>query len=472
MGIKISKLCCCSDDISVTDDVVDMDDIALDVVVDVNENAVKLHPSRMHARSDVLDMAEELAASDTVKVVLPDNVNVDMARAYLSFVEDLTPPPYPDGPKSRTEWDMAERFFGCNVPGYPGTKWLQELYAACPAMGRNASLDWIRRRTVFREEQVADPYMFLMKVEDVTWERADMVELDLDHCCIVKPEKARLVPMALRLTKGCERFKASLRGFPWFAENGKHGAIIAGGRTVALLHNTTFAGQDVDIFVVAPDLPTATPVVERIIHSITTAYKDVLVNASKNTINLVVCEQKDEDTYVSVEKFQIILRVFPSPSHVVHGFDIDLCGILYDGKDTWCTRNAARAMANGFNLLDENKLSSSAVFRYAKYSRMYGYALMAAGIPQAFMATPLARCLTDTVRASDDVDVFSVLKLMRDDKWDPSTAARDYDARTLEAVPNPYTVTYKLVMCKYDVFTGAFNPVMTDTLARYTKYMQ
>lgn len=473
MGVTISKHCCTSANAV---DVVDVETVVAAVETEVEEETmiVKIHPSRMHARNDqLMDGFAELAPGvETFDVRLPYNVNVGMAAAYIGFIEDLIPPPFPNDSKTCTEWGAVEGFFGCGMHQYPGTKWLQELYAANPGMGKNASLEWIRRRTIFKKlkTEITDPYIFLTKVKDVTWD--DMVKLDLEHCCVVKPEKARRIPSAIMLTKECERFKASLPGFPWFAENGKQGAIIAGGRTVALLHNTVITGQDVDIFVIAPDIVTGTKVVDSVIGSIIKTHKDFVITTSNHTFDIRVFALED-DTYVCVEKFQIILRVFPTPSHVVHGFDIDLCGILYDGKNAWCTHNAARAMANGFNLLDENKLSSSAVYRYAKYARMYGYAVMAAGIPQAFMATPVARCLTDLISATGDgVDVFSVQKLMQDNKWDPTTAPRDYEVRTFERLHKPSTVTYKMIASEYNVFTGAFNPVVADTLARYTKYKQ
>jgi hypothetical protein len=468
MGLKISKHCCCTVDGVAETPVVE-------TPVDVEETRiVKMHPSRMHARNDVLmDGFAELAPGvDMFEVLLPCNVNVGMAAAYIAFIEDLIPPPFPNDSKTCAEWDTVEGFFGCGLHQYPGTRWLQELYAANPGMGKNASLEWINRRTVFKKmnPEVTDPYMFLTKVKDVKWE--DMVELDLEHCCIVKPERWRLIPSAIMMNKGCERFKAELPGFPWFAENGKQGAIIAGGRTVALLHNTTITGQDVDIFVVAPDLAAATKVVDSVVGCITKTYKDFVITTGKHTFDINIFALED-NAYKCVEKFQIILRVFPSPSHVVHGFDIDVCGVLYDGDTTWCTQNAARAMNNGFNLLDENKLSSSAVYRYAKYAHLYGYAVMAAGIPQAFMATPVARCLTDLISATGDgVDVFSVQKLMRDHAWKPTTAPRDYEVTTYERILKPNTVTYEMIASEYKVFTGAFNPIVADTLARYNKYKE
>lgn len=440
------------------------------VKVEEETRTVKVRPASLHSRSEMLDGLQEVSGTEEVTVPLPDNVDVTFARAYVRFIQDLIPPPFASDPNRYTSWDAVDRFLGCNLSQYPGSTWMQELYAANPDMGKNASLEWIRRRTVFNKADtvVNDPHMFLMRVGDVT----EKIKLDFEHCCIVKPETARLIPNATKLRTGCERLRASLPGFPWFADDGKQGAIIAGGRTVALLHNTVLPGQDVDIFVVAPSVESANTLLDRIIKSIRGAHKHARVAWGRYTVDIDVFERVDTK-YVCVEKFQIIMRVFASPSHVVHGFDIDLCGILYDGKNTWCTHNAARALANGFNLLDENKLSSSAVFRYAKYARVYGYAVLAAGVPQEFMATPLARCLTDTSN-NTGMDVFNVLHLMQCKEWAPASASRDYNAVDFEE--NIWfrlqrtTVPFSMMSMDTDVFTGAFNPVKADTLMRFNKY--
>ena len=73
---------------------------------------------------------------------------------------------------------------------------------------------------------------------------------------------------------------------------------------------------------------------------------------------------------------QIILRLYKAPTEIVHGFDVDCCGILYDpstGK-LWATKRALWAFNNKMNIFDPARASPSYVYRLTKYQRR-GYTL-------------------------------------------------------------------------------------------------
>lgn len=73
-------------------------------------------------------------------------------------------------------------------------------------------------------------------------------------------------------------------------------------------------------------------------------------------------------------KVQGILRLYRCPSEIVHGFDLDCCGILYDPREKrlWATRRAIWANENHMNIFDPMRASPSYAYRLSKY-RIRGY---------------------------------------------------------------------------------------------------
>ena len=63
---------------------------------------------------------------------------------------------------------------------------------------------------------------------------------------------------------------------------------------------------------------------------------------------------------------QVILRLYRTPSEVLHGFDVDCCSVGYDGK-LWMTQRALHAIWNGWNTVNFGRLSPSYERRLAKY---------------------------------------------------------------------------------------------------------
>jgi hypothetical protein len=68
-------------------------------------------------------------------------------------------------------------------------------------------------------------------------------------------------------------------------------------------------------------------------------------------------------------KMQYILRLYKVPTEVVHGFDVDCCGILYDPMTMklWATKRAAYAITHKVNYFDPERASPSYEWRLCKY---------------------------------------------------------------------------------------------------------
>lgn len=67
-------------------------------------------------------------------------------------------------------------------------------------------------------------------------------------------------------------------------------------------------------------------------------------------------------------KVQYILRLYSCPSEIIHGFDLDCCGVLWDGENLWATQRTLYALRNKVNWFDPERASPSYAFRLAKYS--------------------------------------------------------------------------------------------------------
>jgi len=78
------------------------------------------------------------------------------------------------------------------------------------------------------------------------------------------------------------------------------------------------------------------------------------------TKNAITFKNRDSE-------IQIVLRLYQTPSEILHGFDVDSCCLGYDGNDIWMTQRAHFSLKNGYNTVNFNRLSPSYELRLAKY---------------------------------------------------------------------------------------------------------
>uniref|UniRef100_A0A7S3VV98 Uncharacterized protein n=2 Tax=Dunaliella tertiolecta TaxID=3047 RepID=A0A7S3VV98_DUNTE len=98
---------------------------------------------------------------------------------------------------------------------------------------------------------------------------------------------------------------------------------------------------------------------------------------------------KEQETVFSG---QIILRLYESPAQVVHGFDVDACRLLYDGRDVWATEAALRAWHCRFMLVEPLRQSPSYEHRLLKYSKRYGLRILVPGLHPDLITVVCNRC--------------------------------------------------------------------------------
>ena len=430
-------------------------------------------------------------------------------------------------------WQVFDDF-ACGWYGeYPETPWTSVLASCSMELYQGAMLDWMMRRSVFAGKDPIDPYIFLLKPKQVRrmpkLDPIDRSNAGVVHASTMLPKHAAELeePDFDRICKYCAALKKEIPDMPWLAAAGEPGSglVVAGGCLVAALYGKDLKdSQDVDLFLVSASrnehvaLADGERVAQRAVDAICEAFGKknmrVVTTYNSNVTNVFVYDSVTVSngvyrftSYKRIHKFQIIRTVYPTPSHIVHGFDVDVCGILWDGAKIFYTQNAARAVVNGFVLYDENKLSTTAESRYAKYALRYGLGILVVGAPQRKVNCVLqtiskfsnkkaflVNCLTQwqvSVKdsfhriVSEDVecpralekaitgrkrhDLFGILHHMLKQTYTPQAGVSDYDDRTLSIVRNNALnrkPEYRLARDgKRGVFTGAFNPVEADTLA-------
>lgn len=87
------------------------------------------------------------------------------------------------------------------------------------------------------------------------------------------------------------------------------------------------------------------------------------VHIYKHVVHVSVRQQ----AYGQDLELQCITRLYKAPTEILHGFDLDCCGILWDGVDLWATERAMYSMANKINRVDPARASPSYAHRLGKY---------------------------------------------------------------------------------------------------------
>ena len=65
---------------------------------------------------------------------------------------------------------------------------------------------------------------------------------------------------------------------------------------------------------------------------------------------------------------QVIHRLYRSRSEIIHGFDLDCCGVLYYNNKFYCTERALHSLRNRCNVVDYARSSASYSHRLLKYA--------------------------------------------------------------------------------------------------------
>lgn len=139
--------------------------------------------------------------------------------------------------------------------------------------------------------------------------------------------------------------------------------FVAGGSVFTTLF--TQNRNDIDLFIYDADEELAHKIIRKLIDNITfrhnTEYNGIKILRTKNAITL------DSTS----EKIQIILRLYKTPSEIIHGFDVDCCCMgfnLYDNY-VYMTDRCLYSIKNQVNTINFDRLSPSYEYRLVKYAK-------------------------------------------------------------------------------------------------------
>ena len=453
----------------------------------------------VHGVSTLIDNLGEMCPGEQT-VSIPPDIDVTIAQMYVDYVTLLTPPSVPTGyslSSTCVAWRKVDDFFMGNVAKFPMDEWTSAVHAASPELWRTVTIDGFRSASVFNRDVFdGDKYKFLLTTP---FQRADHeIDLDHEHCLlldnqIVTPPKE---PNWTLLQTTCNDIVQNIK-FPWMATtyaSKQYGIIFAGGRMVSALYDTVIPKQDIDIFIIASNsdkvkeaydaciqaIHDAFPVQQPRAHShyfvITQSVKDRFTDVNVNKVQ----DTGSTATWTHLYKFQIMHMGYPSPSHVVHGFDIDICGMLFDGKKVYYTKNAARAISNGFVFYNQNTLSTTAEARYKKYNVNYGLRILVAGISTDVLENVdfdrLVKFVKDTDKTHKYHDAVTLISCLR--TCEVEAHVSDYDSnaplarhflvsRTRTTPETSMNINFTCMTQQNNrMFTGSYNPVVSNTLGR------
>lgn len=281
----------------------------------------------------------------------------------------------------------------------------EKALAAFPELHAEQRASRARLRTYGRQPQGTDPYWDLLSWRSEAAAAAGQCRglggLD-SHFVIAASPKTTLphdVDIHDKLPPA-----ALLEALPYCRGDRRDGVVLAGGAvTSAVVPGTK--PSDLDFFLIVPSTAadgTRRTNTERmrIAYGICTETLTAFATApppctsaqcflhfNSRTASYIVVQEPgriNPETAPAALCAQVVARLYETPAQVVHGFDLDACRLLYDGRDVWAALSALRALHSGYIVVEPDRQSPSYPHRLFKYCERYGLGLLSPGYQQAY----------------------------------------------------------------------------------------
>lgn len=152
------------------------------------------------------------------------------------------------------------------------------------------------------------------------------------------------------------------------------GVFVAGGCLYSILYG--YEISDIDLFLYGLSEAEAEATLLEIRDILTELYEEHTFATVIRTQNAVAfafnrsigregrVPPPDEGSFFSLTReVQVILRLYRTPSMILHGFDLDSCAIGFDGNHLWISRRALYALQKGYNTVNFGRFRRRRVFR-------------------------------------------------------------------------------------------------------------
>lgn len=168
----------------------------------------------------------------------------------------------------------------------------------------------------------------------------------------------------------------------------KNFIVVAGGAALKSYNNESINRSDVDLFIHSCDQNKATEIVEAIFRSRRKVWH------SKQTISSLLNVPLARNRRGHDVNFQVILRLYNSPSEIILGFDVDSSCILYDLRSHkfYGTKRFIYAQKYMMNVVNFDRMSPSYECRLKKFVKR-GYGIYIPGYEMMVRSVSLDRNL-------------------------------------------------------------------------------
>ena len=395
-------------------------------------------------------------------------------------------------------WERLTAFLDVSIV-YPGDTSISFMDALTnfPEIKRSIELNIYRRKHVFNMRGALDqtPYALLKPVSDLIHSSSSSfiagtpcARLQMKASAIGSPGPDVMLDC---FERNVDWFKSCFPDMPWYSN--RSGVILAGGFLTASLYDLSrpreiLEGTDVDMFLIVnhadfhvnnADIRTMDLVQRealRIIHNVIESIESIPDKAYVSSL------KEKTLTFTILKPFhmklQIILTIYDTPTHVVSGFDIPLCKVMYAPySGGMLTADALCAIRNNEMLFDETTMSSSGVHRYIKYMERYGTAVVIPGITQEYLEAIEKSTGTNYYRGIPGTIISLVSRLNIDKKYGQlyewmfknNSDYEDEDLLPILIKASKKSLakklkhhTFRVMADNMQTFTGAFNPIQIN----------
>lgn len=489
--------------------------------------------------SNFLVTLEEITdLDDHIKVYLPPHLEdyIEVARQIIAYVHsDMIEYPNMIIPLTLREfqtmwgiWHQVAEFLGFDCLEFPyktgDINLIRSLKKSEPEFAKEVAAD-MRLRVLYANNNPLDAYHGMMeltpdnlakhKLQQVTSSESTVITLDHNNLKTIDASnhsQKSLATVSFDTLNQCITWLRNVFGIDhWYntkyeQKKGKiDGIVIAGGfmascamgcvkfDPTAVLKEMPLK-SDIDVFICINkydyekderDQKIRTRATE-IVQACLTSLQSIPIPKE----HLIICGMSESSKVINVLikmhpdnpfiKIQFILRVFDTPAHVIHGFDIQPCKVVYDGKCVMATPGAIRSFATRTMILDPTKWSTSTAHRYIKYAERMKMAIKVPGVAK-YLIDLLIHAGDQHVQNMSTTNAIAdiVFKFKSTHSFNsictrfaaPSFTVTDYDDLLKNGIEEGFIVSQQIsfdrikrniiviLEQKDNVFTGAYNPV-------------